>query len=197
MATDNMYRNTYTHTAVLRPHLRDYPGEPAPEIFFWTSWCKGRQHRQMHQPPSSPIFTLDAPPAATVPLYPSLGQASNMLAYTPIGVVGNMYRKLHESFFRYAHEQTDRETHKHSDRNILHPACGQSNYIQQPLEFKCNLTASESYIIRQVTNKQSLRNAHSKYHSACKTLHIPVLRTINNVLSVTFSKCCLKSYGQR
>jgi len=148
-------------------------------------------------PPSSPIFTLDAPPAANLPLYPSFGQASNMLACTTSGVVGNMYRKLHESFFRYAHEQTDKETHKHSDRNILHPACGQSNYIQQPLEFKCNLTASESYIIRQVTNKQSIRNAHSTYHSACKTLHIPVLRTINNVLSVTFSKCCLKSHGQR
>ena len=136
-------------------------------------------------------------PGVTLPIYPGFGQASNMLACTTSGVVGNMYRKLHESFFRYAHEQTDKETHKHSDRNILHPACGQSNYIQQPLEFKCNLTASESYIIRQVTNKQSIRNAHSTYHSACKTLHIPVLRTINNVLSVTFSKCCLKSHGQR
>jgi len=31
-------------------------------------------------PPSSPIFTPDALPAATLPLYPGLGQASKMLA---------------------------------------------------------------------------------------------------------------------
>jgi len=30
--------------------------------------------------PSSPIFTLDALPATTLPIYPSLGQAPNMLA---------------------------------------------------------------------------------------------------------------------
>jgi len=38
-------------------------------------------------PPSSPIFTPDALPAATLPLYPGLGQAQNMLACMPSGVV--------------------------------------------------------------------------------------------------------------
>jgi len=38
-------------------------------------------------PPSSPIFTPDALPAATLPLYPGLGQAPNMLACIPSGVV--------------------------------------------------------------------------------------------------------------
>jgi len=32
-------------------------------------------------PPSSPHFMLDALPAATLPLYPGLGQAPNMLVY--------------------------------------------------------------------------------------------------------------------
>ena len=39
-------------------------------------------------PPSSPyFFTPDALPAATFPLYPGLGQASNVLACIPCGVV--------------------------------------------------------------------------------------------------------------
>jgi len=40
-----------------------------------------------NQPPSSPIFTLDALPATALPLYPGLGQATNMLACTPSGLV--------------------------------------------------------------------------------------------------------------
>jgi len=35
--------HTCTHTTVLRPFFRDYPGEPVPGgILFWTLWCKGR-----------------------------------------------------------------------------------------------------------------------------------------------------------
>jgi len=30
-----------TTTTVLRPFLRDHPGEPVPEENFWTIWCKG------------------------------------------------------------------------------------------------------------------------------------------------------------
>jgi len=37
--------------------------------------------------PSSPIFKLDALPAATLPLYPGMGQAPNMLHCIPSGVV--------------------------------------------------------------------------------------------------------------
>jgi len=37
--------------------------------------------------PSSPIFTPDALPAATLPHYPGLGQARNMLACIPSGMV--------------------------------------------------------------------------------------------------------------
>jgi len=29
-------------TTVVRPFLRDHPGEPVPEENFWTLWCKGR-----------------------------------------------------------------------------------------------------------------------------------------------------------
>jgi len=38
-------------------------------------------------PPSSPIFTPDALPTAALPLYPDLGQAPNMLACIPSGMV--------------------------------------------------------------------------------------------------------------
>jgi len=38
-------------------------------------------------PPPSPIFMLDALPAKTLPLYPDLGQAPNMLACITSGVV--------------------------------------------------------------------------------------------------------------
>jgi len=38
-------------------------------------------------PPSSPIFTSDAIPAATLPIYPGLGQAPNMLTCIYSGVV--------------------------------------------------------------------------------------------------------------
>jgi len=38
-------------------------------------------------PPSSPIFRPDALLAATLPIYPSLGQAPNMLDSIPSGLV--------------------------------------------------------------------------------------------------------------
>ena len=38
-------------------------------------------------PPSFPHFKLDALPAATLPFYPSMGQAPNMLACIPTGMV--------------------------------------------------------------------------------------------------------------
>jgi len=50
----------------------------------------GRQSIRTNQWPTSiilPIFTPDALPAATLPLYPGLGQAPNTLAYIPSGVV--------------------------------------------------------------------------------------------------------------
>jgi len=42
--------------------------------------------------PSFPIFTPDALPAATLPLYSGLGQAPTMLACIPSGVVHNQWR---------------------------------------------------------------------------------------------------------
>jgi len=36
------HTHTHTHTTVLRPFIRDHPGEPVPEENFWTLWCKGR-----------------------------------------------------------------------------------------------------------------------------------------------------------
>jgi len=38
-------------------------------------------------PPSSPNFTLDALPVATLPIYPGLGQAPNLLDCIPGGMV--------------------------------------------------------------------------------------------------------------
>jgi len=79
---------------------------PEEEIFFWTLWCKednkGRhtdnpaeRHSiwtksatHLHHPP---IFTLDALPAATLPIYLGLGQAPIMLACEPsVLVLGEM-----------------------------------------------------------------------------------------------------------
>jgi len=88
---------TTTTTTVLRPFSRDYPGEPVPEeeIFSWTLGLygarednrgrhtdhpDGRYSIRTNQPPTSvPHFTQDALPAATLLLYPGLGQALNML----------------------------------------------------------------------------------------------------------------------
>ena len=44
-------------------------------------------------PPSSPIFTPDALPATTLPLYRGLGQAPKMLAWTPSGLVKEVKQK--------------------------------------------------------------------------------------------------------
>ena len=95
--------SNYTHTTISRPFFRDYPGEPVPEeIFFWTLWCKGRYQKEADTstirlgttpsglisdpPPSSPFFMPDALPASTLPIYPGLGQAPNMLACIPSGL---------------------------------------------------------------------------------------------------------------
>jgi len=37
----NLENHSHT-TTVLWPFFRDYPGEPVPEDYFWTLWCKGR-----------------------------------------------------------------------------------------------------------------------------------------------------------
>jgi len=82
----------YTHTAILRPFYRDYPGEPVPEeIFFWTFMVQGKITEadtptiRMGATPSGlindlppappPICTPDALAAASLPIYTGLGQA--------------------------------------------------------------------------------------------------------------------------
>jgi len=40
--TDEHMVPYHTTTAILRPFIRDHPGEPVPEVNFWTLWCKGR-----------------------------------------------------------------------------------------------------------------------------------------------------------
>jgi len=72
------------------------------EIFFWTFWVQGKITEAdtttirlgatpsilISDPrPSTSIFMPDALPATTLPLYPGLGQAPNMLACIPSGVV--------------------------------------------------------------------------------------------------------------
>ena len=96
----------YTHTQVTQPFYSPFPGLPG--------WAGAKRNLLLDftvqgkiseadtltiplgatpsglindPPPSSPIFTPDALPAATLPIYPGLGQAPNMLACIPSGVV--------------------------------------------------------------------------------------------------------------
>jgi len=88
--------------------FRDHPSEPVPqENFFWTFMVQGKITEAdtptiqlgatpsgliSGSPPSSPIFTPDALPAATLLLYPGLEQAPNMLACIPSGVLRTQWR---------------------------------------------------------------------------------------------------------
>ena len=82
-----LVRNTRIKTpmTILRPFFRDHPGQPvSEENFFWTFMMQGLITEAdtstiwlgatpagliSSPPPSSPIFTPDALPAATLPLY--------------------------------------------------------------------------------------------------------------------------------
>jgi len=84
--------------------VRDNPSEPVPPFaIFWIFWSK-RKITQADAPtiwmdchpiqtnwhPTSAIpsiFTQDALPYTTLPIYPGLGQAPNMLACIPGGLV--------------------------------------------------------------------------------------------------------------
>jgi len=105
-------RNTRTHTTDLQPFFWTYPGEPVPEETFFragatrnllldfmvqgeiseadtpTIWLGITTSGLISDPPpTSPIFAPDALPAETLPMYPGLGQAPNMLACIPSGLV--------------------------------------------------------------------------------------------------------------
>ena len=75
---ENTGHKTTTTTTVLRPFLRDHPGEPVPEENFRTLWCKARlteadtltirlgashsiRTNQCPPPPSPHIFTYRMP----------------------------------------------------------------------------------------------------------------------------------------
>jgi len=75
------------------------------EIFFWTFMVQGKiteadtptirlglQSIRTNQRPASVIrpFYADVLPAATLPIYPVLGQAPNMLACIPSGLVDSL-----------------------------------------------------------------------------------------------------------
>ena len=94
---------SHTHTTVSRSFFRNYPGEQAPEeILLLDFMVQGKITEAetptirksatpsgpiSDPPPSYPIFMPDALPATTWLLYPGLGQAPNMLACIPSGVV--------------------------------------------------------------------------------------------------------------
>jgi len=75
-----------THTTILRPFYRDHQGEPVPEEIFWTFMVQRKITKadtltiRLGATPSGlisgfrhpPIFTPDALPATTIPLYPGL-----------------------------------------------------------------------------------------------------------------------------
>jgi len=53
-----------------------------------TIWLRTTPSGLISDPPQHPpIFNPDALPAATLPLYPGLGQAPNMLACVPDGMI--------------------------------------------------------------------------------------------------------------
>jgi len=95
-----------THTTVLWPFVSEPPGWDGARINLLLDFYGAREdNRGRHinhparchsswtnqRPTSSitppPIFTPDALPAATLPLYPGLEQAPNMLVWLPSGVV--------------------------------------------------------------------------------------------------------------
>jgi len=52
----------YTHTAILRPFYRDYPGEPVPEeIFFWTFMVQWKITEA-----DTPTIRMDATPSGLI-----------------------------------------------------------------------------------------------------------------------------------
>jgi len=86
--------------------VRNNPGEPVQKAhfaIFWIFWCKMKITKadaptiRMDSHPSRligapisatpTIFTPDALPDTTLPIYPGLGQAPNMLACIPGGLV--------------------------------------------------------------------------------------------------------------
>jgi len=98
----------HTTTTILQPFFRDYLSELVPEenqkkkIFFWPFIVQRRITESdtrtirlgatpsgliSNPPPTSPIYAPDALPATTLPLYPGLGQAPNMLDCIPSGMV--------------------------------------------------------------------------------------------------------------
>jgi len=97
--------NTDTQATIYGLFSRTTGVRPVPEeTFFWTFMVHGKITEadtltirlgatpsrlisaHLHHPP---IFTLDALPATTLPLYPDLGQAPNMLTCIPSGVVAH------------------------------------------------------------------------------------------------------------
>jgi len=94
-------RGAHKHTTVLRPFFWDYLGKLVPKEILWTFMVQGKITEAdtltiqlgatpsgliSGLPPSSPIFTPDALPVATLLLCPGLGQAPNMLGCIPSGV---------------------------------------------------------------------------------------------------------------
>ena len=94
-----IYTTKHTHTAILQPSVQDYPGglvnirshlKRVVGVLssFWILWGMGKiieasaptirldatsSESLMPPPPSTPNFTPDALPAATLPIYPGLG----------------------------------------------------------------------------------------------------------------------------
>jgi len=88
-------------------YYRNYPGEPVPEKNLLNFMAQreiseagthtirlGATPSRLIRdpPPSSPIFTPDAFPAATIPIYTGLGKAPNMLACIPSGLVRDIVK---------------------------------------------------------------------------------------------------------
>jgi len=114
---------TTTTTTVLRPFLRDHPGEPVPEENFWTLWCKGRLTEADTQTvrlgaTSSGLTSAQFPP----PPFPHFLQAGCPYCRpTSAQLGGSLYHapKLHPGPCSSVGvwPRTDRQTDRHTDRH--------------------------------------------------------------------------------
>jgi len=109
LSSEVLFRGTkpslkqHTHNHFIALFFWDYRREPVSEenilLDFYGAMEDNRGRHTNHPaehhsiqtnqrpPPTAPIFTPDALPATTVPLYPGLGQAPNMLACIPSAVI--------------------------------------------------------------------------------------------------------------
>jgi len=154
-----MYTHTHTHNRFTALFLGP-PSELVPEeIFFWTFMVQGEitdadtstirlvttlSALISSPPPSSPHFTPDALPAATLPLYPGLRQAPNMLACIPSGMV---------------------YSNSNSKVLILHPIPVDRGHITKQIQISDSNNMFSVFLRNESIDHSSFRSVGSLFHA--------------------------------